>query len=103
MKSSGEIRVDFQNAMNQARRLDSLADDIDQRVSSKLEDTAQSVHSAWRGDSANRYISKTQELRQQVRQTARSLRDIANDIRKIARRVYEAEMRALEIARRRNS
>jgi len=103
MKSSSEIRFDFQNAMEQASRLDALADSIDRRVAGRLEETAQSVHAAWKGDSAARYIGKTQDLRQQVRQTARTLRDIAADIRRIARRIYEAEMRALAIARRRNS
>ncbi len=101
MKSSSEIRFDFQNAMEQARRLDALADSLERRVAGKLDETAQSVHAAWKGSSANRYISKTQELRAQVRQSARTLRDIADDIRRIARRIYEAEMRALEIARRR--
>jgi len=103
MKSSSEIRFDFRNAMEQAKKLDALADSIDRRVAGKLDETAQSVHAAWKGDSATRYIGKTQELRRQVHQTANSLRDIAEDIRRIARRIYEAEMRALEIARSRNS
>ena len=33
MKSSSEIRFDFQNAMEQAKKLDSLADNIERRVS----------------------------------------------------------------------
>lgn len=103
MKSGGEIRVDFQNAMRQAKSLEDLADDIDRRVVNRLDEGAQNVHAAWRGDSAARYIGKTQELQRQVRQTARTLRDTAGDIRKIARRIYEAEMRALEIARKRDS
>lgn len=103
MKSSSEIRFDFRNAMEQARRLDVLADRIDQQVTNKLDETTQSVHAAWKGGNAAHYISKTQDLRQQIHQSARTLRDIAEDIRRIARRIYEAEMRALEIARRRNS
>lgn len=102
MKSSREIHFDFQNAMDQAKRLDSLADSIDRRAAGKLEDAAQIVHTAWKGDSAARYIRKVQELHGQVRQTARELRDVAEDIRRIARRVYEAEMRALAIAQRRD-
>ena len=56
MKSSYEIRVDFQNAMEQAGKLDDLAASIDQRVVNKLDETAQSVQAAWKGDSATRYI-----------------------------------------------
>ena len=103
MKSSSEIRFDFQNAMQQAQKLDELANDIDRRVANKMDETAQNVHAAWKGDSATLYIGKTQELRQQVQQTAKTLRDTAEDIRRIARRIYEAEMRALEIAQSRNS
>lgn len=103
MKSSSEIRFDFQNALEQARKLEAMADSIDRRVANRLEETSQSVHAAWKGDSATRYIGKTQELRRQVRQTANTLRDIAGDIRRVARRIYEAEMRALEIARNRTS
>ena len=103
MKSSSEIRFDFQNAMEQARRLDDLANNIDRRVGNKLEETAQSVNAAWKGDSAVRYISKTRELRRQLRQTSNDLRDTAEDIRRIARRIYEAEMRALRIAQSRKS
>lgn len=103
MKCSSEIRFDFQNAMQQAQKLDELANDIDRRVANKLDETVQSVHAAWKGDSATLYIGKTQELRRQVQQTARTLRDTAEDIRRIARRIYEAEVRALEIAQSRNS
>ena len=77
MKTSGEIRFDFQNAMQQARKLDELADSIERRVVGKLQG--------------------------QIRQTARSLRSTAEDIRRIARRIYEAEMRALEIAQSRKA
>lgn len=99
MKSSSEIRFDFQNAMEQAKKLDTLADNIERRVVNRLDETSQSVHAAWKGDSASRYLYKTQELQRQIRQTARTLRDTAQDIRRIARRIHEAEMRALEIAR----
>lgn len=98
MKSSNEIRFDFQNAMEQAKKLDALAESIDRRAANKVEETAQSVHAAWKGDSAARYIGKTRQLSQQLHQTANTLRDTAEDIRSVARRIYEAEMRALRIA-----
>lgn len=103
MKSSGEIHFDFQNAMEQAKKLDALADNIERRVVNKLDETSQSVHAAWKGDSASRYLGKTQELQRQIRQTANTLRDTAQDIRRIARQIYEAEMRALEIAQSRKA
>lgn len=103
MRSSGEIRMDFQNALEQARRLEELADSLDRRVTGRLEETGQSLRAVWKGDSGTRYAGKTQELRRQVRRSAQTLRDTAGEIRRIARSVYEAEMRALEIARNRTS
>lgn len=103
MKSSAEIRFDFQNARLQADRLEALADKIDSQVTDKMEDTAQQLHAAWTGDSANRFIAKHDDLRQQVRQSSRELRSIADEIRRIARRVYDAEMEALRIVAQRSS
>ena len=103
MKSSSEIRFDFQNALEQAKKLETLADSIDRRVVDKMTETTQSIHAAWKGNSATRYINKAQDLRQQIEQTANILRSTAEDIRRIARRVYEAEMQALEIAQSRKT
>lgn len=103
MKSDNEIRIDFQNALEQARRLDSIADRLDRRVAGKLEETTQGIHAAWKSDSASLYLGKNQELQRQIRQTGKRLRAAAEEIRKIARQIYEAEMRALEIARQRKT
>lgn len=103
MKTYGEIRFDYQNAMAQAKRLDELADSIDRRVAGKLEESAQSIHAAWKGDTSTRYIRKTQTLKEEIRKTARTLRETAADIRRIAQALYNAEMQALEIARKREA
>lgn len=103
MKSSSEIRFDFQNAMGQAKKLDALADSMERRVVNKLDETSQSVHTAWKGDNASRYLGKTRELQRQIRQTVSDLRTTAGAIRRVARQIYEAEMRALEIARNRKT
>lgn len=103
MKTSSEIRFDYQKALEQARRLDALADSMNRRAAGRLGEAAQCIHAAWKGDSAARYLGKTQELRRQIRQNTAVLRAAAADVRRIARQIYEAEMRALEIARRRNA
>ena len=98
MKSSTQIRFDFQNAKNQANKLDELADNLEQQVVRKMSDTAQQLSAAWSGESANRYLVKQAELQQEVAETVRALREIAEEIRRIAKRVYDAEMEALRIA-----
>lgn len=103
MKSSSEIRFDYHNAIAQANALEGTADNIERRVARKLKETAQETHQAWRGDSATIYINKLLGLQEQVGDTAKELRDIAGDIRRIAKIIYEAEMAALRIAQQRKS
>ena len=98
MKSSTQIRFDFQNAKQQANRLDELASDLEQQVIRKMSDTSQQLHTAWTGDSANRFVAKQGELQEKIRSTSRSLRELANEIRSIAKQVYDAEMQAYYIA-----
>ena len=103
MKTESEIRMDFQQAIEQARRLDALADSMDRRTAGRMGSAIEGVHSAWRGDSAARYLGKVQTLQKEVRQSANSLRAAASEVRRIARQIYEAEMRALEVAQSRRS
>ena len=42
-------------------------------------------------------------MTEQLRQTVRGLRDVASDIRRVAKRTYDAEMEALRIAQSRHS
>lgn len=103
MKSSTQIRFDFQNAKQQANRLDELANSLEQQVIRQMSDTSQQLHTAWTGDNANRFIAKQSELQEKVRRTSNSLRDLADEIRSIAKRVYDAEMQAYYIAVQRRS
>lgn len=103
MKSESEIRMDFQRALEQARRLDALADSMDRRTADRMGDAVEGIHSAWRGDSASRYLGKVQDLQRELRQNVNSLRAAASEVRRVARQIYEAEMRALEIAQSRRS
>lgn len=103
MKSRYQIRFDFQNAISQARKLDDLADRLERTVVRRMDDVASDLHAAWKSDSANRYIQKEQELKGSIKDTVDELRCIADDIRTIARRIYDAEMRALRIAQQRKA
>lgn len=97
MKSSTQIRFDFQNARQQADRLDELANNLEQQVVRQMSDAGQQLRTAWTGESANRFSAKQGELQEKIRKTIRTLREIADEIRRIAKRVYDAEMEALRI------
>lgn len=103
MKSSSQIKFDFNNATQQARRLEELADQVEKDVVRGLEENIQMLRVVWTGEAARGFVRKEEQLHAQVKESAAELRHIAEDIRRIARRVYDSEMRALEIARRRVS
>ena len=101
MKSSGKIRFDFSNALSQAQKLDDLADRLSRETVRGMEEDIQALQSAWTGESARKFVQKEGELEQAIERDARELRAIAEDIRRIARQIYDAEMRALALIRQR--
>ncbi len=103
MKSIGQIRWDFTKARADAAEIDHIAETLRGLSATQMENSMNRLAGAWTGDNAKLFLRKEEQLKTDIRETARSLNDIADDIRRIARRVYEAEMRAYEIACRRNS
>lgn len=103
MSSRSEIRFNFRQALNQADRLDNLADRLDRLSGKTMESSMQTLSAAWKGENATAFLRKEDILKKEIRTTAGSIHDIADDIRRIARRVYDAEMEALRIANERRS
>ena len=72
-----------------------------QQLLMKIMNNIQALQSAWTGESARKFVQKEGELEQAIERDARELRAIAEDIRRIARQIYDAEMRALALIRQR--
>lgn len=102
MKTQWQIEFDFNQARKQAERLDDIADRLENLAKRQIESCNQEIPSYWRGKSASLFQQKQEEMKTNVLETAQDLRAQAEHIREIARRLYEAEMAALEIARRRS-
>ena len=102
MSSRSEIRFNFNQALAQASELDSLADRLEQ-LENKTENSMQTLSAAWKGQNATAFLRKEDTIKKEVRKTAAEIHSIADDIRRIARRIYEAEMAALRIAQQRKS
>ncbi len=103
MKSKNQIRMDFSRAYAEAERLDRTAEKLKTLAAKKMEQSMMSLSYAWTGANARQFLQKESQLQKNIEGTARELYQVAADIRMIARRVYEAEMRAYEIAARRTS
>ncbi|MDO4329650.1 MAG: WXG100 family type VII secretion target [Lachnospiraceae bacterium] len=103
MSTRSEIRFNFRQALSQADELDDVADRLERLSGKTMESSMQNLAAAWKGQNATAFLKKEDILKGDIKKTASQIHDIADDIRRIARRVYEAEMEALRIASERKS
>ena len=98
MATRGTIEINFRQAMNQANKIDAIANDLSTLSKSKFGGSLQNLAGAWKGENASLYLSKGSTLQSKMNTTASSLHTAASDIRTAAKRLYDAEMTALSIA-----
>ncbi len=96
MKTAFQIRMDFNKANRQAAELDDLAEKIKRIGTNKLGDALNEVRASWTGENASMFIQKGNLVGNQLVNHSKNLRNTAATIRRIAKRIYDAEMAALE-------
>lgn len=101
--SEASIMMDFKKAKQQADSIEAIADRLSNLSSTSFDDTMKMLSSDWKGDSASTYLNKCLILQGALDDTVTSMRLIADTIREIARRIYEAELKNLEIAQKRKA
>lgn len=102
MSSLSEIYFNYNQAIKQANKLESVAKDLRKASDRTMEDILNNVNSAWKSDSTPLYLKKGQKVEGDIRTTAGNLDNIAQAIRTIAERIREAELEAWRIANARN-
>ena len=95
------IEITFSEAMNQASRIEACADEMSTVARSNLPGTRSDSNLAWQGSSANAYLSKVDLSGNNIQTTANRLYEIARTLRSVARAFRDAELRAIELAERR--
>lgn len=95
MKTKASIQIDFQNAINQARKLEECAEEM-KRIQRNLRAAEEELNAGWKGDSASLYLSKCQELEGKIVRSQRNLVQIASVILRTAKVHYDAELKSLE-------
>lgn len=98
MGSISEIYFNYNKAISQADQLDEIARRLNDAANQTMEDILNEVQRAWKSDSASEYLRKGNKVGGDVRTTAQNLQNIAQAIRKIAKRVMQAELEAWRIA-----
>lgn len=98
MATRASIEMDLKRATEQADQIESIASRMATLANSKFDGILQNLSANWKGNSASRYLNKGHVLKGNINRTASDLRAIAREIKAEARRVYDADMAALEIA-----
>lgn len=93
-----EINVNFEQLQAQAQRLEDIAADMKRLAGQQLERTIQEMAGCWKGETASAYFGKAEAVKQDIARTAASLNEAAEDIRAQARRLYNAEQQAVNLA-----
>lgn len=101
MKTRNQIQFDFEQAKRQADALDEIAGRLDDLANKKVAAAREELPAYWEGISAQAFQSKQMKLEEEIRSSAKKLRDEAEKVRTVAKLIYDAEMRALEISARR--
>ena len=97
------IEITFGNALTQASHLDDCADEMRRLAAQHMADIENEIRGSWEGDSAEAYISKMDLTARNILATAQKLERMASTIRRVAYIFRDSELRAIEIAERRDS
>lgn len=94
-----EIYMNYLSAISKASSLEGTAKRLravsDKTLAGKL---CSDIPSVWTGNAANAFVAKGKQLKTEILKEASSLEETARVIRSIAKRTYDTEMRALELA-----
>lgn len=94
-KSKYEIEMDFLRAMDQAKELDRLADDLSRIANNGVESAFLTLKNNWRGDASESIELAGRDTISEIYRTAEDLADTARNIRTTANIVYRAEKSAV--------
>lgn len=100
-KTLYSIQMDFQKAKNQADALDRMAGDIRRLADNDLSGCMRDVSANWKSENSSLYVSKGQTTAENLRSAAAGINKAASTVRTIAQNIYNAEKRAIDLAKQR--
>ena len=103
MSKRSTIKIDFKKAKEMADKLDDVSDKLDKVANKDFESTIQNLMNSWKGDNAEKFLDKSSILQNHLNDNAKEVQKIADDLRKMAKRIYDAEMKALRRAEKRDN
>ena len=97
-----ELFCDFVAAQKQATELENIARKLRSIAESYLPRTYSRLNGNWDGTASEAFYKSQNQLIERIRAQADALQNDADTIRRIAKRTYDTEMKALEISKTRS-
>jgi WXG100 family type VII secretion target len=97
------MNFNYDQAMRQATQIDDAACEMENLSNQTLRGAMDHIGAAWQGGAATEYLRQCDRARDDIRVKASALKETAERLRKAARILKEAEERALEKQRRRET
>ena len=90
----GMIRIDYSEAIGEANRLISVANDCHSN-NSKIDSLIKLIPTYWQGESANAFIDELQQWKKENDSIRTEANELAYTIKKVADEIRAAERRAI--------
>lgn len=95
-----EINFNYKKAMDQAEELKNIGKELSKLGDSQLEQCLNAVKKSWDGTNSESYVKKGKKVQTKITATSGNITGAAGAIETMAKRIYDAEMAALEAAKR---
>lgn len=96
MKTEATIRVEFEQTIRQAQRLEQCADELES-VRRQLNALVNELRGSWEGESAGLYCQKCNELSEKLGTSRKNLDKTADVIVRSAKAYRDAELAAIQL------
>ena len=97
-KTKNLVLLEYKKTKGQADYLERIADKVDGQRR-KIAEQKNQLSRYWTGINANTYRTKMDDRESELKSIASELRKIASTIRTVAQNIYQADMRAVELAK----
>ncbi|MDE5778006.1 MAG: hypothetical protein K2I10_05800 [Lachnospiraceae bacterium] len=101
MADEATIIFNYEKAIKQADELVGIAKEVRKVVNANIAESLTAIDKNWDGENSVKFIKKGNVLKGKISDSADDIEKIAGDIRIMAKRIYDAEMEAIRIARQR--
>lgn len=100
MSDLGVISIQYAATIALAKALAAQGESIKRKSTGNLETEKAEINSSWRGENADLYLRKMDILGKKITNNADGIKESAKAIEQMAYNYYKAELRAIDIAKR---